>query len=178
MIGELNSYSKEQLQDLYSSCTRVATLHDREAVEDSIDSIMKEKEILLQKRLEDATMKSNSQLHYRIPTSCIPSPFATELNKEIEYAQELYMKFHPNFPTWNELKFYQKLAIALIYKYKLNNQQTLAFLLLANNVGQQLFIDKPLQPLRMLVTGPGGTGKSHIFAAFTTSYTCSTCRVE
>ncbi|KAJ3866053.1 hypothetical protein EV359DRAFT_37461, partial [Lentinula novae-zelandiae] len=76
------------------------------------------------------------------------------------------MKFHPDFPAWNELKFYQKLAIALIHRYKLNDQQTLAFLLLANNVGQQLLTDKPLQPLRMLVTGPGGTGKSRIFAAW------------
>ncbi|KAJ3884811.1 hypothetical protein GG344DRAFT_60122, partial [Lentinula edodes] len=88
------------------------------------------------------------------------------------------MKFYPNSSAWDELKFYQQLAIALIHKYKLNDKQTLAFLLLADAVGQQSLIDKPLDPLRMLVTGPGGTGKSCIFAAWSDFHEGINCKDE
>ncbi|KAJ3899401.1 hypothetical protein F5879DRAFT_810956, partial [Lentinula edodes] len=80
------------------------------------------------------------------------------------------MKLHPEASSWDKLKFYQKLAIALIYKHKLNEQQTLAFLLLADTVGHQSLDNKSMEPLRLLVTGPGGTGKSRIFAAWSDFY--------
>ncbi|KAJ3911742.1 hypothetical protein F5877DRAFT_54939, partial [Lentinula edodes] len=88
------------------------------------------------------------------------------------------MKFHPNSPAWDELKFHQKLAIALINKHKLNDQQILAFLLLADTVGHQSLTDKPVEPLRMLVTGPGGTGKSRIFAAWSDFHEGINCKDE
>ncbi|KAJ3992187.1 hypothetical protein F5050DRAFT_1545291, partial [Lentinula boryana] len=55
----------------------------------------------------------------------------------------------------------------LIQKHQLNEHQILAFLLLADHVGRQVENDMDVtQPLRLLVTGPGGTGKSRIFEAW------------
>ncbi|KAJ6487967.1 hypothetical protein C8R45DRAFT_762186, partial [Mycena sanguinolenta] len=55
----------------------------------------------------------------------------------------------------------------MVHKHKLNDKQTLAFLLLADQVGTQGSTKDFVKPLRMLVTGPGGTGKSRIFEAWT-----------
>ncbi|KAJ6510846.1 hypothetical protein C8R45DRAFT_762246, partial [Mycena sanguinolenta] len=55
----------------------------------------------------------------------------------------------------------------LIRKHQLNPKQTLAFLLLVDQVGTQLETEELVKPLRMLVTGPGGMGKSRIFEAWT-----------
>ncbi|KAJ4492072.1 hypothetical protein C8J55DRAFT_419451, partial [Lentinula edodes] len=55
----------------------------------------------------------------------------------------------------------------LIKRHGLNTQQTLAFLLLVDTVGHQHGCNTPLEPLRPLVTGSGGTGKSRIFQAQT-----------
>ncbi|TRM57988.1 hypothetical protein BD626DRAFT_365276, partial [Schizophyllum amplum] len=60
-----------------------------------------------------------------------------------------------------------QLAITLIAKHQLNSRQALAFLLLADNVARQTASGPPSEPLRLLVTGPGGTGKSRIFEAWT-----------
>ncbi|KAJ3870791.1 hypothetical protein F5051DRAFT_299458, partial [Lentinula edodes] len=56
----------------------------------------------------------------------------------------------------------------LIKKHDLNERQTLAFLLVTDAIGKQLQTSATIsQPLRLLVTGPGGTGKSRIFEAWT-----------
>ncbi|KAJ7615521.1 hypothetical protein FB45DRAFT_690755, partial [Roridomyces roridus] len=55
----------------------------------------------------------------------------------------------------------------LIDKHGLNDEQILAFLLLVDTIGRQTETDILLEPLRLLVTGPGGTGKSRIFEAWT-----------
>ncbi|KAJ7635226.1 hypothetical protein FB45DRAFT_679026, partial [Roridomyces roridus] len=55
----------------------------------------------------------------------------------------------------------------LIEKHGLNDKQTLAFLLVADQIGRQTESKTTIEPMRLLVTGPGGTGKSRIFDAWT-----------
>ncbi|KAL1698260.1 hypothetical protein EV121DRAFT_218465, partial [Schizophyllum commune] len=68
--------------------------------------------------------------------------------------------------AWTALRDWQQLAIALISRHGLNDRQALAFLILADQVGRQSESTHPLLPTRLLVTGPGGTGKSRIFTAW------------
>ncbi|KAJ6515716.1 hypothetical protein C8R45DRAFT_811134, partial [Mycena sanguinolenta] len=65
------------------------------------------------------------------------------------------------------LNHWQKAAVLLIKKHGLNDKQILAFLLLVDQAGNQQESKDAVKPLRLLVTGPGGTGKSRIFEAWT-----------
>ncbi|KAJ6512936.1 hypothetical protein C8R45DRAFT_812580, partial [Mycena sanguinolenta] len=69
--------------------------------------------------------------------------------------------------SWADVKSWQKIALALILKHQLNDKQILAFLLLVDSIGSQSETEHILEPFRMLVTGPGGTGKSRLFEAWT-----------
>jgi hypothetical protein len=55
-------------------------------------------------------------------------------------------------------------------KHKLNDEQTRAFLLLADKIGCDFELGKRTLPMTLLCTGPGGTGKSVIFHAWKEFY--------
>ncbi|KAJ7727019.1 hypothetical protein DFH07DRAFT_718183, partial [Mycena maculata] len=58
----------------------------------------------------------------------------------------------------------------LIAKHTLNDEQTRAFLLLADKIGRDLESGRKDPPISLLCTGPGGTGKSVIFRAWKEFY--------
>ncbi|KAJ7775636.1 hypothetical protein DFH07DRAFT_722929, partial [Mycena maculata] len=58
----------------------------------------------------------------------------------------------------------------LISKHTLNDEQTRAFLLLADKIGVELEKGRKDSPMTVLCTGPGGTGKSVIFRAWEDFY--------
>ncbi|KAJ6465350.1 hypothetical protein C8R45DRAFT_765767, partial [Mycena sanguinolenta] len=58
----------------------------------------------------------------------------------------------------------------LIIKHTLNDEQTRAFLLLADKIGNELEHNRKDPPMSLLCTGPGGTGKSVIFQAWKEFY--------
>ncbi|KAJ7101722.1 hypothetical protein C8R44DRAFT_546350, partial [Mycena epipterygia] len=58
----------------------------------------------------------------------------------------------------------------LIIKHTLNDEQTRAFLLLADKIGVELEQGRNDPPMTLLCTGPGGTGKSVIFRAWEDFY--------
>ncbi|KIK55920.1 hypothetical protein GYMLUDRAFT_62328 [Collybiopsis luxurians FD-317 M1] len=128
-------------------------IKDQFSAEYSMKEILKEKEFQIFKYLENALQVQDAikQQCYHHVSTVIPQPFSTNMTFEIEHAKQLFLKF----------------TIALIQKHRLNDYQTVAFLLLAENVGRQietLLIN--ILSLQMLVTGPGGTGKSQIFEAW------------
>uniref|UniRef100_A0A0W0FV67 ATP-dependent DNA helicase n=2 Tax=Moniliophthora roreri TaxID=221103 RepID=A0A0W0FV67_MONRR len=129
----------------------IATDEDWQAADAALNFLLKQRE------------------HYYMQNNIVPLPFSTNINAEIEkaklhYAQDNHMDSH----FWNKLSDWQQLAIALINKYGLNEWQKLAFLLLADAVMKQChtYQNSLLTPFQMLVTGPGGTGKSQIFKAW------------
>ncbi|THU94377.1 hypothetical protein K435DRAFT_668615, partial [Dendrothele bispora CBS 962.96] len=67
---------------------------------------------------------------------------------------------------WNILQPWQRLAIAVAQKFTLNRKQTLAFLLCVT----ARMRERGSSPFRLIVGGPGGTGKSHIYDAIRTWY--------
>ncbi|KAJ7016762.1 hypothetical protein C8F04DRAFT_885450, partial [Mycena alexandri] len=58
----------------------------------------------------------------------------------------------------------------LIIKHTLNDEQTRAFLLLADKIGRELESGCKDPPISLVCTGPGGTGKSVIFGAWKEFY--------
>ena len=63
-----------------------------------------------------------------------------------------------------KLKKYQVLFCALIGKYTVNDEQTFAFLIVADNHGRELINPQP--QLHLMIAGPGGARKSQVFDAF------------
>nr|GAT47507.1 ATP-dependent DNA helicase [Mycena chlorophos] len=95
----------------------------------------------------------------------IPDPLLSSLGNELDAVKSRHER-QAGADAWKALHPWQKVAMALVEKHMLNEKQTLAFLILADNVGRQLDTDDLLEPVRELVTGPGGTGKSQIFKAW------------
>ncbi|KAJ7467136.1 hypothetical protein FB451DRAFT_1013304, partial [Mycena latifolia] len=58
----------------------------------------------------------------------------------------------------------------VIGKFTLNKKQCLAFLLKINDRMQCLVPNPNRKPFRMIIGGPGGTGKSHIYDALRAFY--------
>ncbi|KAJ7233456.1 hypothetical protein C8J57DRAFT_1090566 [Mycena rebaudengoi] len=71
---------------------------------------------------------------------------------------------------WTSLLPYQQLCFALVIKHTLNDEQTRAFLLLADKIGRELAAGRKDSPMTLLCTGLGGTGKSVIFQAWREFY--------
>ncbi|THU79553.1 hypothetical protein K435DRAFT_697553, partial [Dendrothele bispora CBS 962.96] len=67
---------------------------------------------------------------------------------------------------WNALLPWQQLAIAVTQMFTLNRKQTLAFLLC---VTARMRVRR-MDPFRIIIGGPGGTGKSHIYDAIRAWY--------
>ncbi|KAF5361235.1 hypothetical protein D9757_013225 [Collybiopsis confluens] len=147
-----------------------ATTHDYEAADRSLRDVLAEKELRISNRLDAATrIHDDIDTRHRRASTQVPRPFSTTIIEEIERTKQLFLREQKKTDSgWDILKPYQKLAIALIQKHGLNERQIVAFLLLAENIGKHIeFPNIDIEPLRMLVTGPGGTGKSRIFEAWT-----------
>ncbi|ESK82059.1 atp-dependent dna helicase pif1 [Moniliophthora roreri MCA 2997] len=136
----------------------IATDEDWQAADAALNFLLKQQEVLLKARQSTSAQNRPQNQHYYMQNNIVPLPFSTNINAEIEkaklhYAQDNHMDSH----SWNELSDWQQLAIALINKYGLNEQQKLAFLLLADAVIKQYptYQNSLLAPFRMLVTGPG-----------------------
>ncbi|KAJ7597967.1 hypothetical protein C8J56DRAFT_771999, partial [Mycena floridula] len=60
--------------------------------------------------------------------------------------------------------------MGVIEKFTLNKKQTLAFLLKVDDRMQPLQPGTTRRPFRLIIGGPGGTGKSHIYDALRAFY--------
>ena len=75
---------------------------------------------------------------------------------------------------WNELQKWQQQAIAIARKFSLNDRQRLAFLLIVHH--RMLDLDyhadalTPRKPFKIILGGPGGTGKTHVYKAVQALY--------
>ncbi|KAJ7576129.1 hypothetical protein C8J56DRAFT_736130, partial [Mycena floridula] len=58
----------------------------------------------------------------------------------------------------------------IIDKFTLNKKQKLTFLLKVNNCMRSLQHNPDRKPFRLIIGGPGGTGKSHIYDAIRAFY--------
>ncbi|KAJ6477697.1 hypothetical protein C8R45DRAFT_833522, partial [Mycena sanguinolenta] len=97
------------------------------------------------------------------------------LQDEARKAKEFHARLHANPGSnslwpWTSLFPYQRLCFALVIKHTLNDEQTRAFLLLADKIGRELETGIKEPPMTLLCTGPGGTGKSVIFQAWKEFY--------
>jgi hypothetical protein len=133
--------------------------------------LLKEKDLLIKRRLKAAEKTGEQNEHFERTSEKIPHALCTTLAEEAERARELFEKQHidnsdsESHPRWNSLHPYQKLCLALIIKHTLDDEQTRAFLLLADKIGRELESGRKDEPISLLCTGLGGTGKSVIFGA-------------
>jgi hypothetical protein len=135
--------------------------------------LLKEKDLLIKRRLKAAENSGAQNVHHAQASSRIPQALCTNLAEEAKRARELYEKrqIHSESDShWNSLRPYQQLCLALIVKYTLNDEQARAFLLLADKIGREIETGRKDPPISLLCTGPGGTGKSVIFGAWKEFY--------
>ncbi|KAF9013778.1 hypothetical protein BDZ89DRAFT_1142466 [Hymenopellis radicata] len=93
------------------------------------------------------------------------APMRTTLSQEAELAKAQSVRAHKGDDRyWAQLDGWKKLAISVSEAYTLNREQRLAFLLIANS-RLQLLGNPGRAPYRLVVAGPGGTGKSRMYDA-------------
>jgi hypothetical protein len=139
----------------------------------SMKELAKRREQYLSERFARVTAGNVEDARRRRETNTIPEPTVTSREEEEARKAEL-VKMYADEGTSAETAgwcSWQKIAGMLVKKHNLNDKQTLAFLLLADQVAAQRERPEGTKPLRMLVTGPGGTGKSRIFEAWTEYHT-------
>jgi hypothetical protein len=132
--------------------------------------ILMEKDSLLKARQKAAEESIHSLRTVPLPhITSIPVALNTTLQAENDHAKAVYAQIR-NIESpedaWGKLLPYQQLCIAMVIKHTLNCEQSRAFLLLADKVGQDVHTGKRGPPISILCTGPGGTGKSVIFNAW------------
>jgi hypothetical protein len=136
-------------------------------------NLLDEKNSLIKHRVKAVEDKHKNTPNLRRPSDRIAHAICTTLKEEAERAQELYerlsRKSSRNSP-WSSLRPYQRLCFSLVIKHTLNDEQTRAFLLLADKIGVELEQGRKDSPITLLCTGPGGTGKSVIFRAWKDFY--------
>ncbi|KAJ7576514.1 hypothetical protein C8J56DRAFT_800276 [Mycena floridula] len=72
---------------------------------------------------------------------------------------------------WLVLEEWKKIAVTVVERFTLNKQQKVAFLLKVDaRMQSALHPDPDRRPFRLIIGGPGGTGKSHIFDAIKVFY--------
>ncbi|KAJ6485660.1 hypothetical protein C8R45DRAFT_1146154 [Mycena sanguinolenta] len=144
-----------------ANCVSVAQDGDSQLASDSVKNILARREHLVNERCKAAKRKQ-SKTHFRRETDSIATPSITNLQEELRRAETRHEKYQSNgyIDSWADVKYWRKIALALILKRELNDKQMLAFLLLVDNIGSQSETEHALKPFRMLVTGLGGTGKS------------------
>jgi hypothetical protein len=148
--------------------SRPATGHDITEAENFMTQVVQHKEAILRERTQRRADAREATARERVQKDGTPGPFTTDIQSEISRTREFLLRTRKNCAeTWEGLRPWQKLAISLMKKHGLNERQQLAFLLLADTVGRQSETQEQLEPIRILVTGPGGTGKSRIFEAWT-----------
>ncbi|KIJ25641.1 hypothetical protein M422DRAFT_273398 [Sphaerobolus stellatus SS14] len=143
---------------------------DAEAAELAMKDIMLEKERYQEERLNKMQVSPSAANIANTSIYEPHDPVQTTLLRESELAKQRILLQKGSLDAWNSLKPYQTLCLCLIEKWTLNYEQTLAFLQIADNHGKELEESRP--PLRMMLGGPGGAGKSQVFAAITEFYEC------
>ena len=153
--------SEHHSSNIYHGSVQIATSEDYAAADASHLNLMDEKQQFLQ------NLKAHQVSMYYPLTSehhdpLVPNPYLTTLQTECEHICSKLQTTSGAGAQWSNLKPYQQLCLALVQKYTLNTDQTLAFLLYADHHAKK--IDNPdLEPICMVIGGPGGTGKSQIF---------------
>ena len=109
-------------------------------------------------------LPGNSNYNIRSPAN----PVVTTLDNEYNLAKAKVISLTRTADTWDKLLPYQKLCFALVEKFTLNEEQTLAFLLFADHHAHQ--VPPCFPPIRMMLGGPGGAGKSQVFDAISEFY--------
>ncbi|KAJ7572016.1 hypothetical protein C8J56DRAFT_809890, partial [Mycena floridula] len=78
---------------------------------------------------------------------------------------------HGDDSIWSDLKIWQRLSLTIIQKFTLNRKQRLAFLLhITHQMESRLASTQDREPFRMIIGGPRGTGKSHVYDALRAFY--------
>jgi hypothetical protein len=77
---------------------------------------------------------------------------------------------HGDSSVWDLLAEWKKIAIAISDKFTLNQKQQLFFFLKVDNRMQCLIPNPDRNPFCILVAGPGGAGKSHVYDALKAFY--------
>lgn len=96
-------------------------------------------------------------------------PQLTSLQQEIDLLRERMSALHGGPDTWDELDHWKKIAVAVVHCLTLNKRQKLAFLLKVHN-RMTTMSDPGRKPHCLIIGGPGGTGKSHIYEALRVFY--------
>ncbi|KAJ6485694.1 hypothetical protein C8R45DRAFT_930791 [Mycena sanguinolenta] len=151
---------EEGIEECMTSCIDAVML---EKAEMGQKTLAKRKEEVLKAQFKRATAQA-VDTRQRALGDDVPVPVVAKQSEQEELATALLKKYSKEGEGTKcvTLTSWQKTAVAMIHKHRLNEKQTLAFLLLADQVGNQLDKERAVEPLRMLVTGPGGMGKSRI----------------
>jgi hypothetical protein len=167
----------------FENCTRLGSEDD--VVHADIENLrlMKEKNALVTARLRASEQRSSNaqcSMDDCSPSETIPHALRTTLNQEADNAQLIYERLYrtrastgctsDQASSWSSLHPYQQLCFILVIKHNLNDEQTRAFLLLADKIGREIEHGVKSLPLTLLCTGPGGTGKSVTFHAWKEFY--------
>jgi hypothetical protein len=65
--------------------------------------------------------------------------------------------------VWDRLSEWKKIAIAISDKFTLNRKQRLFFFLKVDDHMKWLIPNADRKPFRIIIGGPGGAGKSHVY---------------
>lgn len=97
-------------------------------------------------------------------------PHLTTFAKELQLLRDRISARHNNdTKVWDELEPWKKLALSIIERFSLNKKQRLAFLLKVHD-RMTTSSDPGRKPYRLIIGGPGGMGKSHIYEALRAFY--------
>ncbi|KAE8218468.1 hypothetical protein CF319_g7667 [Tilletia indica] len=140
-----------------------ATSEDVERAERHLRALLKQKEDKIKQRTATAPASTRA-FRPRMAAGTEGLPHATTWAAQVEAIRKKYEGIRFGNVPWRRLKDYQKTCLTLIELYTLNEEQTLAFLLICDNEGRRLGTSD-VDPLGLLIGGPGGTGKSQIFMA-------------
>ncbi|KAJ6572953.1 hypothetical protein B0H10DRAFT_1964280 [Mycena sp. CBHHK59/15] len=116
--------------------------------------LLTEKDMLIKRRLKSAENSRENGAHLFRTSERIPHALCTTLDEEAKRAHELYELFNTtssdSHSSWSSLRPYQQLCFALIVKHTLNDEQTRAFLLLADKIGCELESGQKDPPMSLL----------------------------
>jgi hypothetical protein len=135
--------------------------------------LLKEKDLLIKRRLKAAETNGEQSSHHIRTSERIPLALFTTLAEEATRMQERYERVSQNSGSnsstpWLSLGPHQQLCFTLVVKHTLNDEQTRAFLLLADKIWRELESGRKEPPISLLCTGR--TGKSVIFQAWKEFY--------
>jgi hypothetical protein len=159
-----NNTDDDALPTQFDNAVRLATQEDIEEADKAVQTLLKEKELHLQNRLDEAKnmqITTTGRQHNTNSSISPMDPYTSSLSEEQQQLKHIISSFGND----NESHSYKILCTQLINKYTLNREQTLAFLLISDHHARTVILKEDLPPLRLIIGGPGGTGKSQIFEA-------------